>query len=271
MSDKPTPRTDAIVLDRATYGGHPWENLERLSRQLERDLAATREQLAAKDAEIARLQELLGKYGAATITERSDLRVRAERAEAERDAMREQLSAKNADAASADAYKQSYDRAVAGVIWMHGDDSLGLRVGQTLLVHGVQALREQRDALRTRADRAEAERDALRAELCRKTPGSCFCGCHTTQIGGGIEDGAHPMPRSATYAELTAENVALRAERDALRKLVLWALGENGKFPERPERIVGKPYPMYYWRREMRGRFTALTRKYAEQGGEVEG
>jgi hypothetical protein len=51
--------------------------------------------------------------------------------------------------------------------------------------------------------------------------------------------------------------------------LVAWLLGENGEFPDRPERIAGKPYPYYWWRTELRKRYEALqsSPQGAEKGG----
>lgn len=51
---------------------------------------------------------------------------------------------------------------------------------------------------------------------------------------------------------------ALEAERDALRAVIAWALGERDDFPDRPERVEGKPYPFYYWRSELRKRADAV-------------
>ena len=53
--------------------------------------------------------------------------------------------------------------------------------------------------------------------------------------------------------DLTAQRDAARAELAALRDIVLWALGESGAFPLRPE---GKG--IYYWRGEMRRRLNAI-------------
>ena len=44
------------------------------------------------------------------------------------------------------------------------------------------------------------------------------------------------------------------AEREALRNIILWALGENGEFPERPRSDSHNLYPFYWWRTEMRKR-----------------
>ena len=49
----------------------------------------------------------------------------------------------------------------------------------------------------------------------------------------------------------------------------MWALGENGEFPDRPERVEGKPYPFYWWRSEMRRRYNdALTPTPEARDGE---
>lgn len=45
---------------------------------------------------------------------------------------------------------------------------------------------------------------------------------------------------------------------EGLRAIIMWALGENGEFPDRPERVKGKPYPAYWWRHEMRRRLDAV-------------
>ena len=45
-----------------------------------------------------------------------------------------------------------------------------------------------------------------------------------------------------------------QSEREALRSIILWALGENGEFPDPSE---GKPRRLYWWRNEMRSRLDA--------------
>lgn len=50
----------------------------------------------------------------------------------------------------------------------------------------------------------------------------------------------------------------LEKQRDGLRDLILWALGENGDFPPHPDPIPGKPIMRYWWRNEMRDRMSAV-------------
>ncbi len=61
----------------------------------------------------------------------------------------------------------------------------------------------------------------------------------------------------AAYDALAADLATATATLDALRAVIHWALGERDEFPERPERIEGKPYPFYWWRSELRKRATA--------------
>ena len=58
-------------------------------------------------------------------------------------------------------------------------------------------------------------------------------------------------------AKMEADLTAARAQVAALSDVILWALGERDVFPDRPDRIEGKPYPWYWWRKELRRRFTA--------------
>lgn len=79
-------------------------------------------------------------------------------------------------------------------------------------------------------------------------------------------DPERSLPAYATFYGMrhhTGINVIdrLRAENEALRSIILWALGENGDFPDRPERVEGKPHPLYWWRTEMRKRLNAAMRE----------
>ena len=59
---------------------------------------------------------------------------------------------------------------------------------------------------------------------------------------------------TSALIEAGVERSTLRAERDALRNIILWALGENGAFPDPVE---AKPRRLYWWRPEMRSRLDA--------------
>jgi len=53
---------------------------------------------------------------------------------------------------------------------------------------------------------------------------------------------------------------------DALRNIILWALGENGEFPERPVESCHN-YQFYWWRKEMRSRLDAAMAVQPTTGG----
>jgi len=53
---------------------------------------------------------------------------------------------------------------------------------------------------------------------------------------------------------LRTQLAAARVATARLNGVIEWMLGENGEFPVRPSRLSGKPYPMYYWRSELRAR-----------------
>lgn len=81
---------------------------------------------------------------------------------------------------------------------------------------------------------------------------------------------------AARIAELEAELAAARApvERQApegFHELIMWLLGENGEFPDRPERVEGKIYPYYWWRKELRQRYEALRAEGPSAQGRTEG
>lgn len=68
--------------------------------------------------------------------------------------------------------------------------------------------------------------------------------------------------------QMDADNLrltALEQERDRLRDIILWALGERGEFLLPPERVRGKPYPHYWWRTEMRRRLDAALAGTAQE------
>ena len=46
-------------------------------------------------------------------------------------------------------------------------------------------------------------------------------------------------------------------QNHALALSIIEALGYHGEFPDRPDRVEGKPYPFYWWRTEMRKRLDA--------------
>lgn len=67
-------------------------------------------------------------------------------------------------------------------------------------------------------------------------------------------------------AEVDALVSELRQEREGLRELIHWALGERDDFPSRPENWNDLKYkPWYWWRNELRNRFEAIDR--ALEGG----
>lgn len=74
------------------------------------------------------------------------------------------------------------------------------------------------------------EESAMLDELARK-------------LDDNIREYAHPRPRVGVT--------------EALRDVIEWALGERDAFPDRPERVQGKPYAFYWWRTEMRRRYEA--------------
>ena len=50
----------------------------------------------------------------------------------------------------------------------------------------------------------------------------------------------------------------LKAEREGLREVIYWALGERGPFPDRPEGWDKMQYkPWYWWRTELRQKLDA--------------
>jgi hypothetical protein len=53
---------------------------------------------------------------------------------------------------------------------------------------------------------------------------------------------------------LRTQLAAARTVTARLNGVIEWMLGENGEFPVRPNRFGCKPYPMYYWRSELRAR-----------------
>lgn len=58
-----------------------------------------------------------------------------------------------------------------------------------------------------------------------------------------------------------AHALCAEIEREALepaRDIFLWLLGENGEFPDRPDKVEGKPHPLYWWRSELRKRGAAI-------------
>ena len=98
------------------------------------------------------------------------------------------------------------------------------------------------DAMKQRAEAAEAE--ALQQKENYDRACQLVAAMHAAAVGeitgpkrGVVEDVAD-----------------LRAERDALRNIILWALGENGAFPDPVE---AKPRRLYWWRPEMRSRLDA--------------
>jgi hypothetical protein len=61
--------------------------------------------------------------------------------------------------------------------------------------------------------------------------------------------------------KLVQERASLRAQLAAAQRvqqqyadLIAWMLGENGSFPSHPDHVSGKPYPLYWWRWELRRR-----------------
>jgi len=92
------------------------------------------------------------------------------------------------------------------------------------------ALCDSHDALATRCAAAEAE----------------------YAIANEASEGAH-----RNMNVFRQERDAARAQVAALSEVILWALGERDAFPDRPDRVEGKPYPWYWWRTELRRRYTA--------------
>ena len=89
---------------------------------------------------------------------------------------------------------------------------------------------EERDGWKIRAMKAEQGRQAAKAEADHW---------------------------KAAWALAVSEAAGVHAECEALRNIILWALGENGEFPERPWGVLHTPYPFYWWRTEMRKRLDA--------------
>lgn len=58
--------------------------------------------------------------------------------------------------------------------------------------------------------------------------------------------------------ELPAVQPSQSQVSDEVAKLIAWLLGEGEDFPTRPEKIEGKPHPLYWWRTELRKRWNAL-------------
>lgn len=75
------------------------------------------------------------------------------------------------------------------------------------------------------------------------------------------------LAQSSVTAEREACERSLRIirQRDAAAELIMWLLGERGDFPERPERVEGKPHPLYWWRTELRRRFDDIRRSHPEK------
>lgn len=58
-------------------------------------------------------------------------------------------------------------------------------------------------------------------------------------------------------AQLMDALTTTKQSAQQLVEVIEWALGERDDFPDRPERVEGKPYPWYWWRTEMRARLVA--------------
>jgi len=88
--------------------------------------------------------------------------------------------------------------------------------------------------------------ERLRFELSRIADEECYDG------------GSHQLIflRQSEARELRDALDARDARIAELEGIILWALGENGEFPDIPENWDALKYkPMYYWRKEMRVRF----------------
>lgn len=64
--------------------------------------------------------------------------------------------------------------------------------------------------------------------------------------------------------------LALLQRIDELEGVIRWALGEEGDFPDRPEKVEGKTQPLYWWRTELRSRAALAASSPIPGSAEVE-
>lgn len=120
---------------------------------------------------------------------------------------------------------------------------------------------QQRQSLRDQLVIAEGQRDQAKADAEHwKAEWAVVMG----QLGGARAEveALRKAEASLVVAWASMETMqsvidARTAERDALRDIILWALGENGEFPKIPWGVLHTPYPFYWWRKEMRSRLDA--------------
>lgn len=116
----------------------------------------------------------------------------------------------------------------------------------------------------------EAERDALAAKVDGLSRAYALANDAREQLARVLMlSGAEVV---GLRAELTAERervVSVDGECRLLRELIMWALGEGGRFPDRPSKWDGRKYkPWFWWRTELRKRFEALTSTTKADEGE---
>lgn len=103
----------------------------------------------------------------------------------------------------------------------------------------------------------------LEAEIVTRKESDCVLSDYITTQEAEIANLKHDIERHITIAsELANDAEAVRAkviESDAVRGLIAWLMGEEGEFPDRPEKVEGKPHPLYWWRTELRQRWEAIT------------
>jgi hypothetical protein len=67
-------------------------------------------------------------------------------------------------------------------------------------------------------------------------------------------------------ALLTADTALSSSREMQLDAIVRWLLGEEGEFPNPPEKVAGRYFPLYWWRTELRRRVAALPDPNAAHG-----
>jgi hypothetical protein len=93
-----------------------------------------------------------------------------------------------------------------------------------------------------------------------------FCHyCANTRVTG--TEGQHADDCLWQRAALLTADAALPSSREMqLDAIVRWLLGEEDEFPNPPEKVAGRYFPLYWWRTELRRRVAALPDPNAAHG-----